>query len=69
MEEKRTEINKLGEFGLINSIAEKFDITQKSSILGIGDDAAVIAPENSRQMVVTTDMLLEGVHFLNSSWF
>lgn len=63
MEEKRTEINKLGEFGLINSIAEKFELTQESSILGIGDDAAIVAPESKKQLVITTDMLLEGVHF------
>lgn len=63
MEEKRTEINKLGEFGLIDLINKKFDLTNEESDTGIGDDAAIIAPKSNEKLVVTTDMLLEGVHF------
>ena len=42
MEEKRTEISTLGEFGLIDRIKSKFSLQRKSSLVGIGDDAAVI---------------------------
>ncbi|MTI31050.1 thiamine-phosphate kinase [Xanthovirga aplysinae] len=64
MEEKpkRTELRELGEFGLIDRIKEKFSITNKSSILGIGDDAALI-DAGDHFKVITSDMLLEGVHF------
>lgn len=58
----RTELNKLGEFGLIDRISSKFDLQNESSFLGIGDDAAVI-DSGDYYTVVTTDMLLEGVHF------
>ena len=62
----RTELAALGEFGLIHRIASRVRLSQKSSIMGIGDDAAVIDPAaNGMGMVqlVTTDMLVEGVHF------
>lgn len=62
MSEKRTEIKDLGEFGLINRIKEKFSLQHKESKLGIGDDAAIIDAGDSFS-VITTDMLLEGVHF------
>ncbi len=58
----RTELSQLGEFGLIERIASRIQITQKSSVKGIGDDAAVIDPQGLHQ-VITTDMLVEGVHF------
>lgn len=58
----RTELSALGEFGLIERLASRIHLTQKSSIKGIGDDAAVIDPLGMQQ-VVTTDMLVEGVHF------
>ena len=58
----RTELASLGEFGLIERIASRTRLSQKSSVKGIGDDAAVIDPEGLLQ-VVTTDMLVEGVHF------
>ncbi|MFZ1687635.1 MAG: thiamine-phosphate kinase [Flavobacteriales bacterium] len=58
----RTELSTLGEFGLIERIASRVQLSQKSSLMGIGDDAAVIDPEGLHQ-VVTTDMLVEGVHF------
>jgi len=58
----RTDLSTLGEFGLIERLASHIQLQHPSSIKGIGDDAAVIDPEGLHQ-VVTTDMLLEGVHF------
>ena len=58
----RTELSALGEFGLIERLASRIQLQQASSVKGIGDDAAVIDPQGLHQ-VVTTDMLLEGVHF------
>jgi thiamine-monophosphate kinase len=58
----RTELSSLGEFGLIERLASRVLITHPSSVKGIGDDAAVIDPEGLHQ-VITTDMLVEGVHF------
>ena len=59
---ERTELSSLGEFGLINHLAKHFEPKQKSSHLGIGDDAALIKL-GTRVMAVSTDMLVEGVHF------
>jgi len=61
MAEKRTELNELGEFGLIEKITKEVKINQESTTTGIGDDAAVITHKTST--VVSTDLLLEGVHF------
>lgn len=62
--EKRTELSSIGEFGLINRISERFSKSyNKNTIKGIGDDAAVIKVNDEESMIVTTDMLLEGVHF------
>ena len=61
-EEKRKEIAELGEFGLIEQIREQFSLVNKSSHFGIGDDAAVIDCGDHFQLI-STDMLLEGVHF------
>ncbi len=58
----RTELSALGEFGLIERLASRIQLQQPSTVKGIGDDAAVIDPQGLHQ-VVTTDMLLEGVHF------
>lgn len=58
----RTELSALGEFGLIERLAERIHLTQPSSIKGIGDDAAVLDSQGLHQ-VVTTDLLVEGVHF------
>ena len=58
----RTELSALGEFGLIERLASRVHLTQPSTKKGIGDDAAVIDPNGSQQ-VITTDMLVEGVHF------
>ena len=60
--EDRTELSELGEFGLIKKIEEAVKITNKSTLKGIGDDAAVLDAGNQK-MVVSTDMLNEGVHF------
>lgn len=62
MSEQRTEIENLGEFGLIDHLTKNFEIQNASTVLSIGDDAAVI-DHFGKQTVVTTDMLLEGVHF------
>ena len=58
----RTEINDLGEFKLIELLTQDFDLKKSSSVLGIGDDAAVIQPPQGN-MVMTTDLLVEGIHF------
>lgn len=60
--DQRTELAALGEFGLIDRIASAVELINPSSVQGIGDDAAVIDPQGQVQ-VVTTDMLVEGVHF------
>jgi thiamine-monophosphate kinase len=60
--EKRSEIAQLGEFGLIDRIASRFESRNGSTIKSIGDDAAVIDAGNDF-LLVSTDMLLEGVHF------
>ena len=62
MSEQRTEIENLGEFGLIDHLTKNFEIQNASTVLSVGDDAAVI-DHFGKQTVVTTDMLLEGVHF------
>ena len=62
MSTERTEIEKLGEFGLINHLTENFEIQNVSTVLSIGDDAAVI-DHFGKQTVITTDLLIEGVHF------
>lgn len=59
----RTEISSLGEFGLIKHISQHVLLNNESSICGIGDDAAVIEYKNGKEVVVSTDMLVEGVHF------
>lgn len=58
----RTEISSLGEFGLIEHLTKNIDLRNVSSILGVGDDAAVI-DHFGKQSVITTDLLIEGVHF------
>lgn len=59
---QRTPLSELGEFALIDHLTKDFDIKHQSTIKGVGDDAAVINPEG-KNIVVTTDMLVEGVHF------
>jgi len=60
--EQRTEIAQFGEFGLITHLTRNIDIQNASTILGVGDDAAVI-DHFGKQTVITTDLLIEGVHF------
>jgi len=60
--EQLTPLSELGEFGLIERLTKGFKIKQKTTIKGIGDDAAVLDFKN-KQVVVTTDLLVEGVHF------
>ena len=59
---KRTEIATLGEFGLIHHLTDRIELKNKSSLKGVGDDAAVIDYAD-KLTLVTTDLLLEGVHF------
>lgn len=59
---KRTEISEIGEFGLIERLSQQIAVKHASTVKGIGDDAAVISHGEMMQ-VVTTDLLLEGVHF------
>jgi thiamine-monophosphate kinase len=60
--ENRTEISSLGEFGLIEHLTKNIELQNASSIVGVGDDAAVI-DHFGKQTVITSDMLVEGVHF------
>ncbi|MBO9591361.1 MAG: thiamine-phosphate kinase [Niabella sp.] len=62
MSTERTELSELGEFGLIEHLTKNVELQNVSSLLGVGDDAAVI-DHFGKQTVVTTDLLLEGVHF------
>ncbi len=62
MSEQRTEIASLGEFGLIDHLTKNNEIKNASTILGVGDDAAVL-DHFGKQTVITTDMLVEGIHF------
>ena len=59
---QRTEISSLGEFGLIDHLTKNNEIKNASTILGVGDDAAVV-DHFGKQVVITTDMLVEGIHF------
>lgn len=59
--ETRTEIGQYGEFGLIKHLTKNIEFQNASTILGVGDDAAVI--DHLGQTVITTDLLVEGVHF------
>lgn len=59
---QRTSISELGEFGLIDHLTKGFEIKNQSTLKGIGDDAAVL-DFKGKQTVVTTDLLVEGVHF------
>ena len=59
----RTEIATLGEFGLIKHLTEGIELKNASTVYGVGDDAAVLSYPAPKQVLVTTDILLEGVHF------
>lgn len=58
----KTEISSLGEFGLIRHLTEKIKLKNQSSFKGVGDDAAIL-DYTDKQVLVTTDLLLEGIHF------
>ncbi len=59
----RTEIATLGEFGLIRHLTEGIELKNESSRYGVGDDAAVLSYPAEKEVLVTTDLLMEGVHF------
>ena len=63
MSEQRTELGELGEFGLIEKLTSGFTLQNSNSIYGVGDDAAVISISDEEVQLVSTDMLIEGVHF------
>jgi thiamine-monophosphate kinase len=58
----RTEVSSLGEFGLIEHLTKNIEIHNASTILGVGDDAAVI-DHFGKQTLISTDLLIEGIHF------
>ncbi len=60
--QQRTSLGQLGEFGLIDHLTQNFQIVQSSTLKGIGDDAAVLDFKD-KKVVVSTDLLIEGVHF------
>jgi len=59
---ERTSLEKMGEFGLIDHLTQHFTIQHKSTVKGVGDDAAVL-DFKSKKVVLSTDLLVEGVHF------
>jgi len=63
MSEEEKSIESLGEFGLIKHLTSFIELSQPSTELGVGDDAAVIKTSNDERIVISTDMLVEGVHF------
>ena len=58
----KTKLSEIGEFGLINLLTKDIKLKNKSTVVGVGDDAAVIE-NNEKQILITTDILTEGVHF------
>ncbi|MBM1105329.1 thiamine-phosphate kinase [Aurantibacter crassamenti] len=60
--QERTSLEQLGEFGLIEHLTQHFSIEQKSTIKGIGDDAAVL-DFGTKKAIISTDLLVEGIHF------
>jgi thiamine-monophosphate kinase len=61
-EQKKTSLEEMGEFGLIDHLTSSFKLQHDSSVKGVGDDAAVL-DYKGKKSVVTTDLLVEGVHF------
>ena len=62
-ENTKNEIESLGEFGLIEELTRDFELNKDSSLKGIGDDCAVISSDGNSCKLLSTDMLVEGVHF------
>lgn len=62
MKEKETEISELGEFGLIDRLTKDIKLKNPGTVLGVGDDAAILK-FGDKDALVTTDLLLEGIHF------
>lgn len=62
MNKKRTEISKYGEFGLIHHLTDNIQLINESSHLGVGDDAAILSYPD-KDILITNDLLLEGIHF------
>ena len=62
-EQNRTEIATLGEFGLIKHLTEQISLKNASTRYGVGDDCAVLEYPSGKQILVTSDLLMEGVHF------
>ena len=60
---QRTPLSELGEFGLIERLTADLVPVHASTILGVGDDAAVLRPDAEKDLLVSTDLLVEGVHF------
>ncbi len=61
-DQDKTALQQLGEFGLIDHLTKNFSIKQKSTLKGIGDDAAVFDFKN-KKVLISTDQLIEGIHF------
>lgn len=62
-DDKRTELGQLGEFGLIDRLTGAFENKRPSTIKGVGDDAAVLERNERQYTLISTDLLVEGVHF------
>ena len=60
--QSRTSLDQLGEFGLIHHITKHFKISHKTTVKAVGDDSAVLE-SSEKQTLITTDLLIEGVHF------
>jgi thiamine-monophosphate kinase len=58
-----TPLTAIGEFALISRLQAGINVRQPGTVLGIGDDAAIIAPTAGTELVMTTDLLVEGIHF------
>lgn len=63
MKAKRTEVAELGEFGLIDRLTAPFTTTRPTTVCGVGDDGAVLAPPAGNEVVISTETLFEGVDF------
>lgn len=58
-----TELSSLGEFALIDHLTKHISLNHESTIKGVGDDAAVIQPSEGKQLLISKDLLIEGIHF------